>query len=100
MRIATVIGTVTLNRAHPNLRGGSYRVVVPQSLANLTGANTDIAEELVCYDEFGAGLGSSIAISEGAEAAQPFFPEVKPIDAYNSAILDRVEVAPLETFIK
>ncbi len=44
------------------------------------------------YDEFGAGVGSFIAVSDGAEAAQPFYPEDKPIDAYNAAILDRVHL--------
>ena len=40
------------------------------------------------FDELGAGVGSRIAISEGREAAMPFYPDVKPIDAYNAAILD------------
>ena len=44
------------------------------------------------FDELGAGVGSRIAISEGREAAQPFYPEVKPIDAYNAAILDTLSV--------
>jgi len=30
-------------------------------------------------------------ISEGTEAAQPFYPNLKPIDAYAAAILDTVE---------
>jgi hypothetical protein len=33
-----------------------------------------------------------IAISEGAEAAQPFRPELKPVDAYCAAILDSVDL--------
>ena len=33
-----------------------------------------------------------IAVSEGAEAAQPFRPLDKPIDAYNAAILDAVDI--------
>ena len=37
-------------------------------------------------------IGSLIAFSEGAEAAQPFRPELKPIDAYCSAILDNVHL--------
>ena len=31
-------------------------------------------------------------MSEGREAAMPFYPEVKPIDAYNAAILDTFQV--------
>jgi ethanolamine utilization protein EutN len=92
MRIGTVIGTVTLNRAHESLRGGRYRLAVPLSLANLTGDYSVIAEELVVYDELGAGVGSQIAISEGGEAAQPFRPELKPVDAYNAAIIDNIDL--------
>lgn len=92
MRIGRIIGTVTLNRSHPLLAGATYRIVVPMSLANLTGETDEVAEEFVLYDELGAGQGSIVAISEGGEAAQPFYPELKPIDAYNAAILDNVEV--------
>jgi ethanolamine utilization protein EutN len=38
----------------------------------------------------GAGVGNRIAFSEGREAAQPFHPDMKPIDAYNAAILDTI----------
>lgn len=95
MRIADVIGTVTLNRCHPSLTGGRFKLVVPLSLDNLTGRSQELAEELTVYDELGAGIGSRIALSEGREAAVPFHPEVKPIDAYNAAILDSVFVKPL-----
>jgi ethanolamine utilization protein EutN len=92
MRIGKIIGTVTLNSCHESLRGARYRIVVPLSLANLHAQTEPDAEDFVVYDELGAGNGSLIAISEGAEAAQPFRPEIKPVDAYNAAILDRVEV--------
>lgn len=92
MRIGEVIGTVTLNRAHPSLLGGRLKLVVPLSLEDLTGQGDKSAEELVAYDELGAGIGSLIAISEGREAAMPFHPDVKPIDAYNAAILDQIDI--------
>jgi ethanolamine utilization protein EutN len=92
MRIGRVIGTVTLNRCHESLYGGRYRVVVPQSLANLRGQSHEEAEELIAYDELGAGEDSLIAISEGAEAAQPFRPQIKPLDAYCAAILDSIDL--------
>lgn len=93
MRIGQVIGKLTLSRWHPSLSGGSYRVVVPLSLDNLSGRSTAVAEEFIVYDDLGCGLGDRIAISEGGEAAQPFYPEDKPIDAYNAAILDRIEIS-------
>jgi ethanolamine utilization protein EutN len=96
MRIAEVIGTVTLNRWHPSLGGGRFKLVVPLSLADLAEGGAPSAEEIVAYDELGAGVGNRIAISEGREAAQPFYPDVKPIDTYNAAILDNLSVEPLE----
>ncbi len=92
MRIGEIIGTVTLNRWHPSLAGGRFKLVVPLSLADLTGEGRKPAEELTLYDELGAGMGSRVAFSEGREAAQPFHPEVKPIDAYCAAILDTVNI--------
>ncbi len=92
MRIGEVIGTVTLSRRHESLVGGSFRLVVSKSLDNLRGTSNEQGEELVVYDDLGAGVGSLIAFSEGVEAAQPFFPTYKPLDAYNAAILDRIEI--------
>ena len=92
MRIGEVIGTVTLNRQHPSLAGGRFKLVVPLSLGDLAGQPGEPAEAITVYDELGAGIGSRIAISEGREAAQPFYPDVKPIDAYSAAILDNVSV--------
>lgn len=92
MRIADVIGTVTLSRQHPSLVGGRLKLVVPLGLSDLLGEGGEPAEEIAVYDELGAGIGSRIAISEGREAAMPFYPEVKPIDAYNAAILDHVNI--------
>jgi ethanolamine utilization protein EutN len=94
MRIAEVIGTVTLNRWHPSLAAGSYRLARPLSLDDLTGRSVPAGEPLVVYDELGAGVGSRIALSESREAAMPFHPEMKPIDAYNAAILDAVSIGP------
>lgn len=106
MKIAKVLGDLTLSRWHPLLAGGSYRLVAPLDLNELAslaplgegatiGAPSLIprAEELVAYDNLGVGVGSLIALAEGGEAAQPFSPHDKPIDAYNAAILDSVRVA-------
>jgi ethanolamine utilization protein EutN len=92
MRIARVFGSVTLNRVHPSFVGARLRLAVPLTLANLRGESPESDEELVVWDELGAGNGSLIALSEGAEAAQPFRPAVKPVDAYAAAILDRIEI--------
>jgi ethanolamine utilization protein EutN len=92
MRIARVIGTVTLNRAHPTIERARLKLAEPLGLDGLLGRDEEPSETLVVYDDLGAGEGSVIAVSEGGEAAQPFLPDLKPIDAYNGAILDRVDV--------
>lgn len=98
MRVGKVIGTVTLNRAHPSVRGARFKIVVPLSLDMLLNAHPMDAEELVVYDELGAHDGCLVAFSEGREAAQPF-PEPKPVDAYVAAILDHVEAVSLEEVV-
>lgn len=92
MRIARVFGSVTLNRVHPSFVGARLKLAVPLTLANLRGDAPETDEEVVVWDELGAGDGSLIALSEGAEAAQPFRPHDKPIDAYAAALLDRLDI--------
>jgi microcompartment protein CcmK/EutM len=92
MRIAEVIGTVTLSRCHPSLVGYRWVVAAPFSLAALRAGRPD-GEDFIVLDELGAGHGQRIAVSEGAEAAQPFHPAKKPVDAYCACILDSVSVS-------
>lgn len=92
MRIADVIGRVTLSQWHESLTGATWLLAVPLSQAGLNGESSGRGEPLVVYDELGAGTGARIAVSESAEASAPFHPDQKPIDAYNAAILDHVEI--------
>jgi len=98
MRIAEVIGRCTLSVCHPSLRGAKWLVGVPlaqDGLQNFAAGKSKDAgrnEPFVIYDDLGAGSGDLIAVSEGAEAAAPFAPNLKPIDAYDAAILDRVVI--------
>lgn len=93
MRIAEIIGTVTLNRCHPSFQGSRLKLALPLSHENLKSeTKPDAGGMVVCWDELGAGIGSLVAMSEGPEAAQPFRPDLKPVDAYNAAILDDVNL--------
>ncbi len=98
MRIAEVIGRCTLSVCHPSLRGATWLVGVPltqEGIQNVTAGklkDTGRNEAFVIYDDLGADNGTLIAVSEGAEAAAPFAPNLKPIDAYSAAILDRVVI--------
>jgi len=92
MRIAQIIGTVTLNRSHPSFQGAALKLAVPLSLGNLAGPAPLGEDCVVVYDQFGAGVGCRIAMSEGGEAARPLQPDIKPVDAYNAAILDEIDI--------
>ena len=95
MKIAKILGTVTLNRCLPSFTAARLRLAVPLSLENLVNdSEPDLANTLVVWDEMGSGLDQLIALSEGGEAAQPFRPEIKPVDSYNAAILDTINLKP------
>jgi len=92
MRIGEVIGRVTLSRCHPAVRGAVWKLVVPLGHAALQGETTGRGEPMVVFDELGSGPGSLIAITDGAEASAPFYPDVKPLDAYCAALLDEIQI--------
>jgi ethanolamine utilization protein EutN len=91
MRIVEVIGTVTLSRVHPTLVGARWLIGVPFSLQGLRDGTPD-GEDLVIYDHLGAGPGSRVGIGEGGEAAAPFLPQKKAVDAYCACLLDAIAV--------
>ncbi len=92
MRIAEVIGRVTLSRSHPSLRGARFVLALPMPREALTGDSPMRGDELVVYDRLGASPGVLIALSEGREAANPFGPDKIPVDAYCACLLDHVSL--------
>ncbi|WP_166820178.1 EutN/CcmL family microcompartment protein [Thalassoroseus pseudoceratinae] len=92
MRIGEVIGKLTLSQCHPSLIGARWTVTVPLTLDGLNDDAAGRGEAMIVFDELMAHEGANIAISEGAEAAAPFHPDTKPIDAYTAAILDHIDV--------
>jgi len=93
VRIMECIGRVTLAKWDPALQGATWKLAVPLKHSGLLGAVAGRTEPVVVYDELGAGPGSLMAVTESAEASTPFYPNSKPIDAYNAAILDQVSVS-------
>ena len=61
MRIAEVIGTVTLSRTHPALVGARWLIGVPFSLEALRDGDGPDGEDVVIYDDLGAGVGHPLA---------------------------------------
>ncbi|MDA1166490.1 MAG: carbon dioxide concentrating mechanism protein CcmL, partial [Planctomycetota bacterium] len=47
MRIAEIIGRVTLSRCHPSLRGATWKVVVPLDRQGLAGEESGRGEPFV-----------------------------------------------------
>ena len=93
MRVGKVVGRVTLQPLYDTLVGGRFLIVEVQDRHALAGKGRQSAESLVVYDHLGAGPGELVAFSESREACMPFYPEKRvPIDAYCSAILDRLVV--------
>ncbi len=94
MKIHQVVGSVTLNRCHPGYVGARLLATLPLENGVYTGEPPSHGDMVVVWDDLGAGMNSKIAVSDGAEAAQPFRPELKAVDAYCSAILDALHIDP------
>lgn len=88
MRLGTVIGRVTLSLRHPAYRGERLMLTLPWRRETLQGEDK-FDPSIVVYDQLGADIGQTIAVSEGREAACPF-PEPTPVDAYCAALVDEI----------
>jgi len=93
MRLAKVIGTVTLSHSIAEMEAATLKAVIPLELDEIKKQDTDSPDFLVMWDEMGTRNGDVVALSEGGEAAQPFRPDIKPVDAYNAALLDEIDLS-------
>lgn len=93
MRIAEVIGRVTLSRSHPSLPPARYVIALPMPLAALMEGAPVRGEAVIVFDDLGAGPGALIGLSEGREAANPFTPRKVPVDAYCGCLLDHLALS-------
>ncbi len=92
MRIAEVIGRLTLSRVHPSLRSARFVVALTMPRAALEGDSAMRGEDVIVYDQLGASPGALIGLSEGREAANPFGKVKTPIDAYCACLLDEISL--------
>ncbi len=96
MRLGHVIGRVTLSQQDPAYKGGRFLIVQPFTRDQYRGAEmSPLAKgsSLVIYDNLGAGPGHIVGFTEGAEATAPF-DNPTPVDAYNTAIVDKIFYTP------
>lgn len=92
MKLARTIGTVTLCRSHPAMSAAKLRCVeVVESIDQIEQQPLG-GDTIVAWDLCGCGIGDLVAMAEGPESAQPFRPDVKPLDASIVALLDQVEL--------
>jgi ethanolamine utilization protein EutN len=89
MRLAYVRGHLTLSPAVPELFGKTLVILEPVTMTNLVARNgLGGGKSLVAVDALGAAKGQMVAFTEGAEAANPYWPNRVPIDAYCTLIVD------------
>lgn len=94
MRLGIVRGHVTLSPAVPELMGKTLVVLEPVTMVNLAAKNgLGGGKPLVAVDALGAAKGQLVAFTEGREAANPFWPQSVPIDAYCTLIVDSITIA-------
>ena len=98
MRIAQVIGRVTLNLQDPSFKGGRWLMCNPVATEDFNTACKQpppLSKDntLVAFDNLGAGEGDIVGIVEGAEATAPFDYDI-PIDAITVAIFDSLFYQP------
>jgi microcompartment protein CcmK/EutM len=99
VRVAQVIGRITLNLHEPAFKGGRWLLCSPVETADfntacLTPPPLSPAPSMVTYDKLGAGEGDIVGIVEGAEAMAPF-DHPMPIDAITVAIFDSLHFEPV-----
>ncbi len=95
MRVARVIGNVTMSHHVDEVQPGSYLLVRTCNRGTLAGINAGNDETLVMYDRLGAREGDLVGLVEGREATAPFYPAKVPFDAYNACILDTINFNPI-----
>ncbi|MGI9469494.1 MAG: EutN/CcmL family microcompartment protein [Rubripirellula sp.] len=92
MKIARTIGTVTLAKAHPLMEAANLRCVELVDTVERIHEEPLGGETIVAWDLCSTGIGDLVALAEGPESAQPFRPDIKPLDASIVALLDHIEL--------
>ena len=92
MKLARTIGTVTLSRFHPAMSTAKLRAVEIVEDIDCIDQQPLGGETVIAWDLCATGIGDLVALAEGPESAQPFRPEIKPLDASIVALLDQVDL--------
>ena len=92
MRIGYVRGHVVLSLAVPALTGQRLLIVEPVTAENLAARNGQGGgKALVVADTLAPAEGQLVGFTEGREAANPYWPQNVPVDAYCTMIIDTLD---------
>lgn len=95
MRLGYVRGNVVLSLSVPALTGTRLLIVEPVTGANLAANNgAGGGKPLVVADQLSPGEGQLVGFVEGREAANPYWPNNTPVDAYCACIVQNVDFRP------
>ena len=72
MRIAEIIGTVTLNRSHASFTGARLKLALPLRTSDLRGETRPDNAPLVLWDELGAGSAVASRLAKGVKRRNRF----------------------------
>ena len=98
MRLGIVRGQIVLSVGLPALRGTRLLVVEPITAENLAaGADRGGGKCLIVADHLAPHVGQRVAFVEGREAANPYWPQDAPVDAYSALIVEGVDFRPPAT---
>ena len=97
MKLARVIGRITLSKKDEALAGIRLIIASPLDKSQMTGENSSQLSvnksNLIVCDCFGAAMGDIIGYVEGAEATAPF-DSPTPVDAYNVGLVENLRYIP------
>ena len=95
MKLGIIRGSVVLSICVPSLRGTRLVVVEPVTASNLEAANgLGGGKALIAADQLGPACGQMVGFVEGRTAANPYWPESVPVDAYCALIVENFDFQP------
>jgi microcompartment protein CcmK/EutM len=98
MRLGMVRGKVVLNNAIASLKGTTLLMVEPVNAVNLKARNgAGGGKTLVVADRLSPHEGQMVGFVEGREAANAYWPESVPVDAYCALIVENYNFHPPES---
>jgi len=92
---------VVLNQCVEALRSNGLLMVEPVTAENLAARNgKGGGKMLVVADQLWPDEGQLIGICEGSEAANPYWPNPTPVDAYCAMVIDDYDFKPPESGVE